>query len=203
MNLSLLTVIGAVILLVILYFFRRAPRSESPQPEPPPKSTDFDSSTYTFDPEEDGGLVPMVKRKVVVVAPDQTVRGAKHKLRVAAYPLGGDPDTAPPPDKRIEKFILTVINPQVMDDVTGDTVTEFSPPLKFTINFNSDDAAAARRSADGKPQLSIITFYRADDGWHWERLDTTLNSSPPYTEGTLTAEVSTLNPKDPVGMGCC
>lgn len=195
----LLLIIIVVVVLVVLYLlFRRS------QPAPPPANGnggDGDSTTFTFDTERDA-LVPTVARKVTIVAPSRTIGQAKHKVTVEPRPLKDVGDWTKPPDgKGIDELVVLVINPAVRDDVTKEELYDFPTALEYTVQYLPEDAAKSTLDADGKPRLSIITGYSADDGWKWERHETTVTPDSKTGGGTLTAKINQLHPKDPQWIG--
>ncbi len=143
-----------------------------------------------------------VGRHVHVHAPDQQDRTKKtHKLEIQAQPLPAEPDfnnasVKPPVHKGITRLIRTVIHPKATyaDDPNFAPLT-FDPPLTLTVYYTPDDL----KNLPAGAQLALITYYKEDQNniWHWEKLPTTVDT----TNQTLTAQVATLNPLDPVGVG--
>lgn len=172
----------------ILYFFRL--RSSTP-----PRPDRLGSDTFTFTPEPTDA-VPLVKRKVTIVAPPQTTAKGSARVKITAQPLPADPPAPPPAGKGIERLITTVINPSVTNADTGAALSDFDPPFSVTIEYTDADAEAGG-AKDGRPRLSLVTFYQAQDGWRWERLTTEVDAE----RRQLKAQLRTLQPKDPFGIG--
>jgi hypothetical protein len=57
------------------------------------------------------------------------------------------------------------------------------------------------KGADGKPLISLITYYKEGSGWKWERLKTTVICTAPCETGSLSAQITTLRPNDPMADG--
>ncbi|MGB8646964.1 MAG: hypothetical protein WCF84_17135 [Anaerolineae bacterium] len=176
-NLFRLGLFGGL-LVAFLYFLRR--RAQQETPEPPGQRTGLGPPTYHFD--------PNVSRKVSVTAPDQKGR----PLHVEARPIGPDPDTRPPEGKGIQELIVTVINPAVTDMGSRTPVTTFDPPLVFTVSYEPSDAD----KAGGAMNLALALYYQEKETWRWQRLATVVDPA----QMTLTAEVATLTPLDPMGI---
>lgn len=182
-TLIVLVVVVAVVL-VALYLFRRAPAAEP------------GLSRFVFSPSPEFGVTPLVKREVTIVAPDQLSAGKTRKLNVTALPLPPEPSQTPPKEKGIDRLLTSVINPRVQYSDTGETATNFDPPLTFTFTYSAEDLAVAPQT-DGRPQISIVTFYQDGDFTRWERLVTDIDAKAM----TCSAQVRTLTPSDPAGMG--
>ncbi len=166
--------VGLVI--AFLYYLRRRAEEEGGGQAIGPKGT----NSFIFD--------PNVTRRVEVNAPDQN----GHPLRVEADPPGEVPDTPPPPGKGIQALVVPVITPRVIDLVTQQELTYFDPPLTFVVHYRDQDVGP-----DGDPaQLFLGVYYRAKEGWRWQKLDTDVNANAK----TLTAQIRTLMPSDPVGV---
>ncbi len=143
-----------------------------------------------------------VSRRVHVHAPDQQDANKKaHRIHIHPQPLPADPDlndanVRPPVQKGITRLIRTVIHPKVTyaDDPNFIPLT-FDPPLTLTVYYTPDDL----KNLPAGAQLALITYYKEDGSnkWHWQKLPTTVDT----TNQTLTAQVATLNPLDPVGVG--
>ena len=117
-----------------------------------------------------------------------------------ALPLPTDMPSAAPASKGINKIITQLIEPQVT--INGAVVTTFSPPLTITVEFTADDCVGAPHDADGKPKLFIFTAWKQGSAWKWEKLSTMVTCTDKNcTQGTLTAQISTLRPGDPCGEG--
>lgn len=183
-TLLVLVVVVAAVVLVVLYLLRRSPSSEP------------GIGRFVFNPPSENGVPPLVRRPVTILAPDQVVAGRTHKLAITALPLPPEPSDTPPKEKGIERLLTVVINPRVQYSDTGETATNFDPPLTFTFNYSAEDLAVAPR-ANGRPQLSIITFYQDGDLTRWEKLATDVDAKAM----TCSAQVRTLTPRDPAGMG--
>lgn len=187
-TLLLIIVVIIVVVLVVLYLLRR--------PSGPEVGGEPEVSRFEFQPADKIGGTPLVKRQVVILAPDQMVVGKTRKLVVEAMPLPPEPMQTPPKEKGIERLLTTVINPLVRYADTRETATNFDPPLTFTFSFSGEDQEAAGKT-DDRPRLSIVTFYQDGEVWRWEKLPTDVD----VKSMTCTAQVLTLTPRDPCGMG--
>jgi len=117
-----------------------------------------------------------------------------------ALPLPTDMPTAPPPGKGFTKVVTLLIEPKVT--IGGNEVTNFDTPLTVTVDFTAQDAAAVGRGGDGKPKLRIGSAYKQGNAWKWQILPTTVTcTNKECTEGTLTAQLTTLHPGDPLFEG--
>jgi hypothetical protein len=193
---SLLVVIVVVIavVLVILYLFRRG--ASETKPSGSGGETKPGSNTFTFAPSDEKGGVPLVKRRVTILARDQIVRGQVRKLVVDALPLPADPSQPPPKGKDIDRLVTSVIHPRVRYEDSREILSDFDPPLTISITYDKADAEMSGE-IEGKPRLSIVTFYQEGDVWRWQKLRTEVDAE----RMTITANLQTLTPKDPVGMG--
>jgi hypothetical protein len=186
----------AIVLLVIFYFlFRR-----TPEVPPPGGKGSTDEETFVFDPKQEATRA-FVRRKVTVTAPAQIVGGVKHNLTVEADSLPALPEMEIPKEKGIDALVVLVINDRVHLADADQEIYEFDPPLTYVIEYTKEDTASAPANLDGTPRLSIVTGYRADDGWKFERLPTTVQPNSETGGGTLTAQIANMHPKDPKWIG--
>lgn len=182
-------------LLVVFYFlFRRKPAQSPGQDD---KLAEQD--VFIFDPAREQ-IKPLSRRKVTVMAPAQTVAGVKRKLRVEAKNLPTI-DVQVPQGKGIDALLVLVIDDRVMLADSDQELFEFNPPLTYSIEYTKEDAEGVSKNVDGTPKLSIVTGYRADDGWKFERLNTKVEPNSATGGGTLTAELANMHPKDPKWIG--
>ncbi len=188
----------AIAILVVFYFLFRRPIGGIRNPDEKEEGTEDDM--FVFDPERDG-ISRLSRRKVTVKAPAQTINGARKRLVVEANPLPDLPNLQIPEGKGIEKLVVLVIDDRVRTRDTGEEVYEFDSPLMYTIEYTKEDAAATTTNDDGKPRLSIVTGYLAEEGWKFERLDTKVTPNPKTGGGTLEAKIKSLKPQDPKWVG--
>ncbi len=154
---------------------------------------------FNFPPKQDGSS--RIVTRMVKIDASKWVDKNNRDLDISTAPLPADPPS-PPRGKGIDKFIVAVIEPQIRVKGTNETVVNFDPSFTLSIDFSSDDFRAAPLGADGKPQFSIVTFYKAGNDWRWERLPTTVTCKERCDQGgTLAAELKTLQPNDPIGEG--
>jgi hypothetical protein len=139
-----------------------------------------------------------IKRAVSVKVPNQS---DGRPLEVVAMPLPSETLPMPPAGKGIKKIVRLVIEPHVRVEKNNAAVYHFDPPLVVTMEFTAEDAQVVARGPDSKPQLSIISCWKDGNAWHWERLKTTVACSGTCETGTLTAEIKTLRPNDPLCEG--
>ncbi len=170
------TLIGII---VYLLRNRQEPASLSTFQEPVPSST-----TFYFDPKN-------VTRRVLIVVPAQE-RGL---LNIDALPLEPEPTAEIPAAKGFKSVDVAVINPRITLQGSREPVTFFSPPLTITVYYADTDIAVA----GGVENLKLVTYYRDErtNMWRWQDLGAKLDPE----RMTLTAELYTLVPKDPVGIG--
>ncbi len=189
---QILVLVVAAIVLIALYFFRRAP--SPPLPPSPKEGNGEGAQTFVFNPDKPGDklALPRVKRRTTIVAPPQS----GHRVQIDAEPLPLNMP-APPQSKGIQQIVTLVIAPKVTDTVTRNTLYDFDPALDLTVEYTDDDAAAVPQNADGTPQLSIIISYETDGKWNWERLVPTIDTH----RRTLNVKLTTLHPNDPVSAG--
>lgn len=188
--------LGAFIVLAIVfyYFWRsRNARTETPQME--------DNVPQSFDFEAAEELTALVRRKTNIVAATQSVKGKRQKLRIELKPVPAVSELKPPPEKKIDLLLDVALNPAVYAAETGDEVSTFDPPLTVTIYYNQEDVKATTLSSNGAPQLSIVSAYPSPTGWRFEKLPTTVAPNPNGDGGTLTTQVTTLEPNDPFCIG--
>lgn len=188
-------VILFVVLAIVAYYFWRSQneRLRAPSSE--------DEMSQTFDFPEQAGAVALNRRTLRIIAPTQIVRGKKQKIRVELAPLPAIGVLKPPPEKGIDALLALVVNPMVLAQDTGDALTAFDPPLTITVQYKKEDAAETSTDEKGIPKLSIVCGYEAEDGWRFEKLPTTVTPDAKGNGGTLTAQLKTLAPKDPLWVG--
>jgi len=161
--------------------------------------TDIEEQTFEFQPDTDQSAAPFVGRRVRIVAPSQMLNGAPRKLQINLLPLPKlNAMGAPPPEKHIDALVALALNPQVRDVERNEDLVNFAPPLRVTVYYSEADAQATTLE-NGAPQLSIVTAYESDGSWRYERLETVV--TPAEGGGTLDANLSTLQPDDPIAMG--
>ncbi len=186
----LVVIIFIVLGALAYYFWRSQNRLRTPsEGEPMPQTFDFD--------EQEG----RVRRKLRVIAAEQTVAGKRQKVRIELRALPDVTNLKPPPEKQIDALLSVVINPVVYASETGESLTTFNPPLTVTVHYKKQDAEMTTESKDGTPQLSLVSAYESDDGWRFEKLPTTVTPNSGGNGGTLTAQLSTLEPGDPLWVG--
>jgi hypothetical protein len=188
-------VIIAVVLVVIFYYLSRAQAPRAPE-----RSAD-ENAPQTFDFQAGQELRAVVQRDTRILVPPQWVRDRRQKLRIELQSLPAIGQLKPPPEKKIDALLAAVINPTMYAEETGEPLTNFDPPLTLSISYTSEDAAETTIGKDGAPQLSIVTAYQSPEGWRFERLGTTVTPNRDGEGGTLTAEVTTLEPADPFTIG--
>ena len=176
MDTTLIIIAAIAALLIILYLLTRRPGA----------------TIRTFDPERPG-LIVSVTRRTTIVAPSQN----GHAVQIALDRLVGPPGPAPAA-KGLGSFVVEVIHPTFTDTVTDQPLSTFSPPLTVTVNYTAEDAGgtSAGKVAGATPNLTLGTYYMAEDGWRFQKLDTSIDPAAM----TLTAQVSSLTPADPIGI---
>lgn len=142
-----------------------------------------------------------IKRRVSINAPAQTVGGAKHEVDVNALNLPTEIPVLPAKGTNTVKLLTVIMEPEVRTKDTNQIVTTFDSPLAITVDFTAEDSRAVNKGADGKPLISLITYYRDGNVWKWERLKTTVTCVAPCETGTLSAQITNLRPNDPVSDG--
>ncbi|MBI4674378.1 MAG: hypothetical protein HY741_22265 [Chloroflexi bacterium] len=190
-----LAIVAFVVFVIVVYYFWH---SQNEGVGAPPSE---DNVAQTFDYEEQDGAAALVRRKLRVVVPAQKGKGKPQKVRIDLKRLPALDSLKPPPEKHIDALLAVVINPVIFASESGEQLTTFDPPLTITIHYEEQDAALTTNSSDGVPQLSIVTVYESSDGWRFEKLQTTVSPNPNGNGGTLTAQVTTLEPDDPFCMG--
>ena len=129
-----------------------------------------------------------------------TFSHANPKAQFNALPLPTDMPSTPPPGKGINRIRTLLIEPEVTID--GKVATTFDPPLTIEAEFTAQESAGSPRDAEGKPKLFIFTAWKEGNAWKWEKLPTTVAcDDKECTRGTLTAQIKTLRPGDPLGEG--
>lgn len=189
----LILVVFAVLVGVAILWSRRSPKAESPMDETL-------TEIFEFTPDEQGA-VPTIARRTRIVAPGQRVNNATQKIRVIAQPLPQINNLVIPAEKGIDSLDILLINPVVRLADSDQELNEFDPPLTVTVWLDKQDMTAGKLTADGAPAMSLITGYQAADGWKFERLSTERSFNPETGGGTLSAQIRTLTPKDPVWAG--
>ncbi len=187
-----LILFGALVL--AFYFFWRS-RNQGVGTLP---TEDTMPQAFSFD--EDGARA-LASRKFAIVAARQWNKGKRQKVRVELKPLPTFDNLKPPPEKQIDALLAAVANPIVYADETGEQLSTFDPPLTITIHYKNQDAAKTKSSADGVPQLSIVSAYQSPDGWRFEKLPTIVTPNSNGEGGTLVAQLKTLEPTDPLFVG--
>ncbi len=187
-------VILAIVLIVLFYYLARS--RSGPREALPPE----DNVPQTFDFEEQEGIAAPTRRRLRIVAPPQTRRGKRQQVRIELKPLPALGETKPPPEKRIDEILAVVVNPMVYAAETGEPLETFDPPLTVTISYKKQDAARTTMN-NGVPQLSIVTVYESDKGLRFEKLATQVTPDADGNGGTLTADLYTLAPNDPLCVG--
>jgi hypothetical protein len=193
-TLLIVIVVLIAVVLVIFYLLQRGGFGTTPSGSG--GESERDSTTFTFTPSDEIGGTPLVKRRVTIVAPDQSSNGQKRKLFVDALPLPADPPEPPPEGKGIDRLITSVIHPRVRYADSPDSLNDFDPPLTITIKYTNQDVETIGE-VDRRPRLAVVTFYQEEKDWRWQRLETEVDAA----SMTITAKLQTLTPKDPVGMG--
>jgi len=189
-----LVILVAIVLFALFYFLAR---SRGGLREPP---TLEDNVPQTFEFQEQESIAAPTHRNLRIIAPQQNSRGKRQKVRIELKPLPALGEMKPPPEKRIDEILAVVSNPAVYAAETGEQLETFDPPFTVTLTYKKQDAARTEL-LNGAPQLSIITVYESEKGLRFERLATKVSPNPDGDGGTLTANLTTLAPNDPLCIG--
>lgn len=158
-----------------------------------------------------------VLRRTVIVIPPQNNKAGDFTIKPGSLPTDKVPltlkkDILPgsklyPPDKKTDATTLLtfVISPSILS--AGKPITTFDPSLRMTLEYNASDydlaCSRVKCESNQPPPLRVINLYKADETWHWQGLDNTkvVCGGSSCITGTLSAEISTLQPDDPEGTG--
>jgi hypothetical protein len=158
----------------------------------PPKKRDQPTAVFTF--EKDG---EKVNRPVRIEIPPQRSKG---EVKAAPGDLPTDYPKEIPKSKGGGILITSVINLQVT--IGEKQVFRFSPPLRMWITYEDPgDPEKARpyctKPKLPKPCLTVVSLWKKGDKWRWKKYPRTVNPE----KRTIYAEISTLLPNDPEGVG--
>jgi len=142
-----------------------------------------------------------VSRQVSFVADVQHHQGAKRKVMIEAAPMPDMSTAVPSPEKGIDQVLALVMNPVVRLADTKEEMWKFEPPLQVKVTYTEADVNATTPDEQGKPKLSLVLVYQEDAAWKWERLKTHVEPDASKKQGTLSAKIHTLRPKDPLVIG--
>src|SRR5258708_7216420 len=145
-----LAIIAFIVIVILFYYFWRSRNENAKVPTE-------DNMPQSFDFERQDGAIVLNRRKITFVAAQQHVRGKPQKLRIELKPLPDLSQLKPPPEKKIDALLTTVVNPVVYAAETGEQISTFDPPLIVTVHYQQEDAALTTVTSDGVPQLSIVT----------------------------------------------
>ncbi len=136
-----------------------------------------------------------VGREITINPQDQHHKGEHRKIKVEAASLEDLSKENPNGANGIESIVAVVMTPNVRYADSGESVTQFEPPLDVKVRYTDADAAGAA-SANGLPQLSLGVAYPTDGGWKWERLKTHVTKEG--TSGTLHTKLHSLHPNETI-----
>lgn len=191
--------IGVIVLffLVALFFVFRQNNEEEKVNNGKP-----DSQNVVFEFEQDReGFVATARRRIRFVMPPQKNLAARQRITIQLEPLPKLDQLEIPSGKGIEALQLLIANPVARMSETYQQVYDFDPPLSVTVYYTKEDTAETTFHPDGTPRLSIVSGYESQEGWRFERLDTRVQADKETGGGTLTAELRTLHPNDPLWTG--
>jgi hypothetical protein len=146
-----------------------------PAPSPP-------TTSFHFAPSDN------VTRDVTIEAPNQN----GHPVNITTLPLPNDKPDPKTTQTKGNDFLMWIINPRVCDTVTQEDLVNFEPALTVTVLYRPEDA---KNREDGK--LSLLAAILKQNQWLYQILPTKQDPE----KLTLTATLSTLEPKDSLGMG--
>lgn len=193
----ILIIVLVIFLVLVLLAVTTRNRSNGTNGQP---ASDPNATTYDFDVDTEG-VIPTVGRRVRIQAPGQNVNGAMRKLDITAMPLPRVGELTLPPEKGIQSLDILVLNPSARIAGTNQELYVFDPPLTVSVELTPEDMQYSQTEISLPRTRSIITGYESESGWRFERLPTTMSANNATGGVTLTAQVNTLNPKDPMWAG--